>query len=309
MTDSSVWIGIDGGGTKTKAFIINSEGTLLAESINGSSNQNSVGFKGATDTLKALCEELVSSTKRSPADVRGICAGLSGCDRENDKQQFTAFFKSLYSEAFVLMYNDGVLALSSGTLGVLHGIVIISGTGSIAVGFHEKKGKQQFRASGWGPLLGEEGGGYMMGNDCLIAVARAADGRGPATALSALVMKKLDLAKPEDLIAWRYADMSFARPASVTPLLFEAASQDDKVAFDILKKSVNGLCESIESVHRQTEFAPSEEVTIVAAGGNLTHDDSILFKLFSEEIKRRIPAAKVILPSIDPAMAAASIAF
>ena len=99
MTDSSVWIGIDGGGTKTKAFIINSEGTLLgmletrkvrlfggmsnsklsrgsipiltfiiAESINGSSNQNSVGFKGATDTLKALCEELVSSTKRSPAD-------------------------------------------------------------------------------------------------------------------------------------------------------------------------------------------------------------------------------------------------
>lgn len=203
------------------------------------------------------------------------------------------------------MYNDGVLALTSGTRGVLHGIVIISGTGSIAVGFNKKKGLTQYRASGWGPLLGEEGGGYMMGNDCLIAVARAADGRGPQTALTALVMKHLDIAAPESLIAWRYADSSFARPATIAPLLFEAVAMKDEVAIQILKKAVNGLCESVESVYRQTEFSDEEEVTIVAAGGNLTHENSCVYAMFSEEIKRRIPNANLTLPVIDPAMAAA----
>jgi N-acetylglucosamine kinase-like BadF-type ATPase len=206
---------------------------------------------------------------------------------------------------FLQMHNDGVLALTSGTRGILHGIVVISGTGSIAVGFHEKKGDRQFRASGWGPLLGEEGGGYMMGNDCLIALARAADGRGQPTILTSLIMEKLDFKKPEELIAWRYADMSFARPASVTPLLFDAACQGDEVALQILDKSVNGLCESIQSVHSQLEFDSDEEVLIVAAGGNLTHENSILYTKFKDEITKRIPNAKITLPVIDPAMAAA----
>lgn len=191
---------------------------------------------------------------------------------------------------------------------MLHGIVIISGTGSIAVGFHEKKGAVQYRASGWGPLLGEEGGGYMMGNDCLIAVAREADGRGAKTVLSSLVLQKLALSQPEDLIAWRYADLSFARPASITPLLFEAAEMKDEVAIAILKKSVNGLCESVESVYRRLEFGSEEPVPIVAAGGNLTHENSILFRLFKEEIEARIPKAQVTLPVVDPAMAAALLA-
>lgn len=203
------------------------------------------------------------------------------------------------------MYNDGVLALTSGTEGKLHGIVIISGTGSIAVGFHEKKGKVQYRASGWGPLLGEYGGGALMGNDCLIAVAREADGRGPKTLLTSLVLEKLALEKPEDLIAWRYADASFARPATIAPLLYQAAAQNDAVALQILDSNINALCESIQSVHRRLEFAEGEEVVIVAAGGNFTHEGSILFDGFKTEIVKRIPSAKVILPVIDPAMAAA----
>lgn len=191
---------------------------------------------------------------------------------------------------------------------MLHGIVIISGTGSIAVGFHERLGPKQVRASGWGPLLGEEGGGYMMGNDCLIALAREADGRGPQTLLTKLVMEKLGLEKPEDLIAWRYADHSFARPASVTPVLFEAAHKGDPIAVAILNKAVNGLLESIDSVHRHLGFTPEEDVPVVFAGGNLTHSDSILFKALEEALLKKIPKAKITPPVVDPAMAAALLA-
>lgn len=207
------------------------------------------------------------------------------------------------------MYNDGVLALTSGTEGKLHGIVIISGTGSIAVGFHEKKGRVQYRASGWGALLGEEGGGAMMGNDCLIAVAREADGRGPKTALTPLVLERLGMQKAEEIIAWRYADASFARPATMAPLLYQAAKQKDEVALNLLAKSVNGLCESVESVHRRLEYGSDETVVVVAAGGNFTHEGSVLLDAFKTEIVRRIPSAHVVLPSVDPAMAASLLAF
>jgi N-acetylglucosamine kinase-like BadF-type ATPase len=156
--------------------------------------------------------------------------------------------------------------------------------------------------------LGEEGGGYMMGNDCLIALAREADGRGPKTVLTRMVMEKLELSKPEDLIAWRYADQSFARPASVTPLLFAAAGQGDSVALEILAKSVNGLAESIESVWRNLGFGQEEPVPIVFAGGNLTHEDSILCSELKKKLMQRIPTAEITLPVVDPAMAAALLA-
>lgn len=149
----------------------------------------------------------------------------------------------------------------------------------------------------------------MMGNDCLIAVAREADGRGPKTVLTPLVLEQLGLEKPEDIIAWRYADASFARPATMAPLLFLAAGQNDAVALKLLEKSVTGLCEAIESVYRRLEYAEDEEVLVVASGGNFTHPGSVLLKTFKEEIVKRIPNAKVVLPSIDPAMAAALLAF
>lgn len=144
-----------------------------------------------------------------------------------------------------------------------------------------------------------------MGNDCLIAVAREADGRGPKTVLTPLVLAKLELEKPEDIIGWRYADFSFARPAAMSPLLYQAVAQNDPVALKILDKSINGLCESIQSVHRRLEFADDEEVVIVASGGNFTHEGSVLLEAFKAEIVKRIPNARVVLPAIDPAMAAA----
>src|SRR5260370_914390 len=66
------------------------------------------------------------------------------------------------------------------------GIVIVSGTGSIAYG--RNANGEAARAGGWGHMIGDEGSGYWIGREALTAVMRAADGRGPATGLSADIL-------------------------------------------------------------------------------------------------------------------------
>src|SRR5438128_1339137 len=74
-----------------------------------------------------------------------------------------------------------VLALVAGAQDA-PGIVIVSGTGSIAYG--RNANGEAARAGGWGHMIGDEGSGYWIGREALTAVMRAADGRGPATGLS-----------------------------------------------------------------------------------------------------------------------------
>src|SRR5690606_3508386 len=96
--------------------------------------------------------------------------GMAGVDRPDDKKTVNEWLVEELPNSKHIIVNDGVVALASGTGGEKHGIVIISGTGSISLGFNKKKGDIQKRAAGWGPLLGDLGSGYYIGNDVLIAV-------------------------------------------------------------------------------------------------------------------------------------------
>jgi N-acetylglucosamine kinase-like BadF-type ATPase len=80
--------------------------------------------------------------------VEGICLGMSGVDRPDDKQVVLAWMKEVLPKATASITNDAVVALASGTGGNLHGIVVISGTGTIALGY--KNGEGPKRAQGWG---------------------------------------------------------------------------------------------------------------------------------------------------------------
>ncbi len=98
------------------------------------------------------------------------CVQFASTDRV-----WTAELLPLLPAAAVLVYNDSVAALSSGTLGVLQGMVVISGTGMVTCAFRDG---QTLRAGGWGPLLGDGGSGCAIGSALLHAVVRHHDGRG-----------------------------------------------------------------------------------------------------------------------------------
>ncbi len=101
-----------------------------------------------------------------------------------------------------LIVNDALIALVAGAGVESRASCVISGTGSIAYGVSHHG--VAARAGGWGPTLGDEGSGYWIGRRALAAVMRDADGRGPRTALTPLVLRHFSLSRPEELVAEIY---------------------------------------------------------------------------------------------------------
>lgn len=82
----------------------------------------------------------------------------------------------------VIVENDAICALASGTYGE-SGIVLIAGTGSISYCYN-KKTNELNRVGGWGYVLGDEGSGYDIGRQALVAIMKSYDGRGKSTQLT-----------------------------------------------------------------------------------------------------------------------------
>ena len=131
-----------------------------------------------------------------------------------------------------LIVNDALIALVAGA-GAEPGVVVVSGTGSIAYGVSHHG--VAARAGGWGPTLGDEGSGYWIGRRALAAVMRDADGRGPRTDLTPLVLRHFSLPKPEALVAEIYHQPQGRRAiASLGAVVDRARAEGDPVAIDIM---------------------------------------------------------------------------
>jgi len=296
-----LFIGLDGGGTKTHTVCMSADGTVRGEILTGSTNVNSVGREDAFKNLKEGIEGAILNANATKLNVVSVCLGMASVDSEDDKADRLKWVIDIFGEQplKIQLQNDGVIALASGTK-KLHGIVVISGTGAIVMAVREG---QSYRASGWGPLLGDEGSGFAIGQCLLRAVCFAEDG-GPQTILTKLVLNELKLDCTRKLIDWAYRDLSWARFAALSPLVFLAASQGDKVAEQILESNANHLLENIKLVVKSAGF--SGRTPLVFAGGNLTHNDGngIYTQILKRMIKQQLPDLDFIFPSLAAPVAA-----
>ena len=149
-------IGIDGGATKSNGLIADTEGKEIGRCSGGPANPYVSSLDEVKNTVNDLVEELVKQAKVSRKDIEGLCVGLAGIDSPEDSQRAKDALQDLISKATVEAVNDSVIALIGGCL-KYYGIIVISGTGSIAYG-RNKKG-EEVRAGGWGHILGDEGSG------------------------------------------------------------------------------------------------------------------------------------------------------
>eukprot|EP01080_Neovahlkampfia_damariscottae_P003886 gene3886-7099_t len=261
-------IGVDGGGTKThavfhlhpvltffKVIIDKNDKKELASFISGSSNKNSVGMKTAKENILESIFKSLEKLNSNFENVDSVCLGLSGIDAEIDKIEFTEWIKECCGkEIQTYVYNDTITNMSSGTLGNINGLIVISGTGSVVLG---TDGKKEFRAGGWGPLLGDEGGGYVIGNDALCAYTACVDGTGESTILVDRIKKELDLKNDYDIVSWTYSDLTWARIANLAKVVFQCCEEGDIVSKKILVKAVNGLLQYINVVVKKLNWIDS----------------------------------------------------
>ncbi len=290
-------IGIDGGGTKTLGAIAGEDGKVIAQHEVGSTNPHSNTLDVVRANLKALTENLLGQAGGKPEDVKAICLGMAGVDRPEDKPMIKNLVNEFLPEADVLPVNDGVIALTGGALKPF-GIIVISGTGSIAFGINEKA--DRVRAGGWGHILGDEGSGYTIALRGLREIMRAHDGRTEGTRLKDLMLGHLKLERPDQLLGWiRDINANKAEIAALSRLVHQAANEGDATATRILSEESEELAEIVEAVSRKLFPADQHNYEVIVAGGNLRKADGF-FKMFTDALAKRLPDINVTRPKAEP---------
>ncbi|HLZ58324.1 MAG TPA: BadF/BadG/BcrA/BcrD ATPase family protein [Ktedonosporobacter sp.] len=254
-------IGIDGGGSKTLAVVVDAHGREVGRGLAGSANYIAVGLTQAVRNIYAAAEEAARNADcHLPLDAAWL--GLAGLDRPDDHRLLLPHMDTLAK--VVCLVNDGELLLSG--LDNAVGVALISGTGSIALGC--SAGGSVVRAGGWGHVLGDEGSGYEIGRLGLQAAVRAADGRGPATVLLERILQYWQIEDPSDIIGRTYTGHDEkAKIASLSKLIFAAARSGDRVALDIVQHAVDELALAVVTVATKLGFA--EHGIPLALGGGL----------------------------------------
>ncbi|KAL9252524.1 N-acetyl-D-glucosamine kinase-like protein [Drosera capensis] len=316
-----VVLGVDGGATSTVCvcmpYVLDAEIDVELESlpvisraVAGCSNHNSVGEAAARGTLEQVIAEALLKSGSSRGDVRAICLGVSGVNEPKDQERILNWLRHIFPGLVNLyVYNDAVAALASGTMGKLHGCVLISGTGSISYGLTEDG--DEVRAGGGGPVLGDWGSGYGIAAQALTAILRAHDGRGPETMLSTSILQALGLSSPDNIIGWTYADSSWARIAALGPVVVSCAEAGDEIANKILVEAVEELAACVKAVVKKLHLGGDGSCSfpIVMVGGVLQANKKWDIE---NEIMRRIwqayPNAFSIRPKVEPAVGAALVA-
>jgi N-acetylglucosamine kinase-like BadF-type ATPase len=274
------YIGVDGGGSKTLAVLVDATGKELARGLAESANYQVVGLeRAAANIIQAVSQAKL--TAQLSGEALRAWFGLSGVDRPGDSLLFQPYLGVLAEQ--VQITNDADLLL--GALKESCGIALIAGTGSIALG--QNKHGVQMRAGGWGYVFGDEGSGYILACQGLQAVARAADGRGSATLLLDLILHYWHLTDPEEILGEVYKDNDKARIARLSTCVLQAARQGDSQAQAIVRQGAQELALLVRTLSQKLDFV-QQPLRLALGGGLLLHEQEYRQLVLDELQKQQI---------------------
>jgi N-acetylglucosamine kinase-like BadF-type ATPase len=292
-------LGIDAGGTKTVCQLATDRGEVLVETRGPGAN---LALAGEADVERTLRDVIGRALEGQPDAPVAICLGMASVDRPAEALVAHAILQRISERAKFLIVNDALIALEAGAPGE-PGVVLIAGTGSIAYG-RDDQGRAA-RAGGWGYVLGDEGSGYWLGRQALRAVMRAADGRGQATRLTALVKAHYRIARSQDLVQQIYgggADPTAI--AALSSLVQEAATDADAFAAHLIETSAGDLTGLALSVTSQLGL---DSCAVVLAGG-VFKAVPLLQTAVAAGVGRVMPRARVQPLEVEPALGAVRLA-
>ncbi|WP_226655097.1 N-acetylglucosamine kinase [Guptibacillus hwajinpoensis] len=290
--NKKVYIGIDGGGTKTVGLICNQEGVILSKSVAGSTNVKSRPEEDVRAAIHHVISELMLGVKEG--ELSGVFVSTAGGDREEDQLRWRKWLTEVlpgYAGGLEVR-NDAYGAMASGTFS-MEGTVLIAGTGSIAYALDRSDSR---RAGGWGYLFGDEGSGYDIGQHGLRTVAMMHDGRANVDeAFCREVLSFLNLKSAPEMITAIYED-PYARMkiASVAEVVIALAEKQNQTALGLVQHAFLKLSELIDAIEVRSG-------RLVVCGGLM--QSPFFRKGFFEEL-RESGVSNVFFPTLSPAVGA-----
>jgi N-acetylglucosamine kinase-like BadF-type ATPase len=263
-TQNSV-VGVDGGGSKTEAVIMDSDFRVIGEGRSGPSNPLRIGIAGAATAVREAIDSACALAKLRRTDLVAAQIGLAGTRRRELRERMRETLTRL-DMGEIEVVTDADIALYGATDGE-PGVVVIAGTGSVCCGINAR-GKR-FCAGGWGPIAGDEGSGAWLSRRALRAIAYASDGRGPETALTELACAYFHVTSADDLNTAIYAPtITNERLAGFGRDVVNAAKEKDPVALQIVADGelmLEPLSAEVHKVAPRAYFEPPHFAPAVAA--------------------------------------------
>jgi N-acetylglucosamine kinase-like BadF-type ATPase len=305
---SRYFLGVDGGGTKTRFVVIDRDGNALAAHEARSAYHLQVGIEGLREVL---AEGLAAVFKRAGIGAHDVAHAFFGIPAYGEdsmaQPRLDALPEELFGHARYACGNDLVCAWA-GSLAAEDGINIVAGTGSGAYG--ERRGRTA-RAGGWGEVFGDEGSAYWIAVQGLNAFTRMSDGRLPRGPLYGFFRSSLGLSEDLDLGAKIMNAQTRSQVAAMAQLVTGAAREGDPVATRILGDAARELAAVIEAVRHALEFEPGEPIPLSYSGGVFEAGPLILRPLQSQlaETSRKYELRQPKLaPHVGAAIYAAKLA-
>ncbi len=295
--------GVDGGGSHTRLILADEQGREIGRA-DGPPSAIRPGDGGRSPAIIArMVRDALRAAGRPEERAAALCAGVAGAGRDAERDTLARALLDAGVADDVVVEADAAIGLED-AFGEGPGILLLAGTGSVAFG----RGPTGTigRTGGWGPLIGDEGGGVWIGRRALGVVAAAADGREPETSLTGAVLTATEVPRAEDLIAWAAA----AGPvelAALAPAVLRCAENGDRRASSLVSFAAEELVLHVRALAREL-FGDERAAFPVAVAGGLMGRGSPLRSAVEHRLRSATPGAQFDGREIDPARGAVRVA-
>lgn len=302
MSRKTLVLGIDGGGTKTLAMAADESGQILAQRETTATNPNVVGFDKAAKAIAQLVTDCAEEVRCEVGEFRSIAMGIAGAGRDHDRKRLRdEVLSQLKGQTPSIEIDTDARIALEGAFDGGPGVVLIAGTGSIVVGKTQRN--DILGVGGWGRILGDEGSGYHIGREALVAVTQHYDKRSDAGKLKDVFARKFHWDSRDQIIAAIYRENFDI--ASLAPVVIEAAANNDIVSQRIIQRAATLLAEQAGVIVRQMGIL--RKIGLVMVGG-LVQPGSVYANVLQMKLMKSLPQVEVRQQLHPPAYGAVLLA-
>jgi N-acetylglucosamine kinase-like BadF-type ATPase len=304
------YLGVDGGGSKTRFLLIDESGKVLVSRTEGPAYHLEIGVEALEAMLARGIEYTLRHASLAPTELTFAFLGLPAYGEDPALQtQLDAAPSRVLPAGRYRCGNDMVCGWA-GALAGAEGINIVAGTGSIAYGEY---GGRSARAGGWGELFSDEGSAYWLAREGLRVFSRMSDGRSPRGALYELVRRHFALQEDLDLCAAIYGKNVAQRSqlARLSRVVAEAAAGGDPAARALFAQAAVELADIVDAVRDRLEVPAHVDLPLSCSGGLFRLHDLLLVPFESalaQRARRYRFAAARLPPDAGAALHAAKLA-
>jgi N-acetylglucosamine kinase-like BadF-type ATPase len=299
-----LYLGVDGGGTKTALVLIDSEGTIRATHLAPGSYHLSIGLDALGTLLAAGVGAIVAKAGLRAEDLDFAFFGLPAYGEDTSLTEALDRQPRRCLPAGAFLCGNDMICGWAGSLLCHDGISIVAGTGSICYG--ERSGRVA-RCGGWGELFSDEGSAYWIACRGLNLFSRMSDGRAEKGPLYEIVKQSLSISEDLDLCAHVFSQLGGdrARIAQLSKWVTQAALADDGAAMGIVRQAAEELALMVDATRRQLGFPVAAPVAVSYSGGVFDNVGALILRHFTASLHAHGSGYQVREPALPPAIGAA----